>query len=138
MFYRSLTLILVALLICGLFFVRVNADDPSVNYHKPDLNYAAILLNNKEIALLDQWRSLDKLEIQQAMLRVRWDDNTEDMVENAISLGNAVTVDVLQIVASLISTTANSIITRITSRWRLPARRKTLRFHLKIYPRRSQ
>ena len=109
MFYRSLTLILVALLICGLFFVRVNADDPSVNYHKPDLNYAAILLNNKEIALLDQWRSLDKLEIQQAMLRVRWDDNTEDMVESAISLGNAVTVDVLQIVASLISTTANSI-----------------------------
>lgn len=109
MFYRNLVFILITLFICSLFFVKVNADDPSVNYHKPDLNYAAIVYLAKQGKLVEEWKELDKLEIEQAMLRVQWDDNTEDMVENAISLGNAVTVDVLQIVASIVATTANSI-----------------------------
>lgn len=109
MFYRSLTLILVALLICGLFFVQVNANDPAIYNSIGHLNYAAHILANKERDLITQWMSLDRLEIQQAMLRVQWDDNAEDMAENAIALGNAVSVDVLQIVTGIITSTANAI-----------------------------
>ncbi len=109
MFHRNLVLILVTLFIGSPFFLKVNADDPETYYHKWDLNYALGVLNNKEIKLIEQWKTLDKLEIQQAMLRVQWDENTEDMAENAIALSNAVTVDVLQIVASIVATTANQI-----------------------------
>ena len=107
MFKRNLTLILITLLLGGFFFV--NADDPATNYQKADLAYAASVLNSKERELLEQWKELDKLEIQQAMLRVQWDDNAEDMAENAIDLADAVTVDFLQIVAAVSKSTANSI-----------------------------
>lgn len=109
MFYRTLTVILVSLVIGSLFFVKVNANDPATYNTIGHLNYAAHILANKERDLLTQWMSLDKLEIQQAMLRVQWDDNAEDMAENAISLGNAVSVDVLQIVTGIITSLANSI-----------------------------
>lgn len=107
MFNRNLTLILVTLLLGSFLFV--NANDPATYYEIGHLSYAASVYLSKQDTVIEEWKNLDKLEIEQAMLRVQWDDNVEDMMEDAISLGNAVTVDVLQIAASVVMTTANSI-----------------------------
>lgn len=107
MFNRILTLILCALLLGGFLFV--NANDPKTYNDIGHLSYAATVYNSEQTSLLEEWKDLDKLEIEQAMLRVQWDDNAEDMAEDAISYGNAVTVDVLQMVVSIITSTANSI-----------------------------
>ena len=111
MFYRKLTLILFTLLIMNLPLLKGKADTPFDPGTGEDggLSYALGVYNDANIEMTKKWKDLDKLEIQFAMLGVQWDDNEEDMAENAIALGNAVGFDALASAAALITTTANEI-----------------------------
>lgn len=106
MFSRISTLIMVTLIFSFLFFVRVNADDPATYNSKSDLTYALGVLNSREGLLRDEWRALEKLEVQQAMLGIQWDDNREDMIENAVNAAKAIGLDILGSVTSIIADTS--------------------------------
>ena len=94
MFYRKLALVLFALYIC-FPFQRLKADTPFGPGTNEDggLAYALSEYTDAQGALRDEWIDLEILAIQQAMLGVQWDDNNEDMVDNAIDLGNAISVN---------------------------------------------
>ena len=95
MFYRKLSLILFTLCIICIPFSKAEPPFSPRTNTDGGLSYALGVYNDAAGKLRDEWRALDKLEIEQAMLGVEWDANNEDMVENAIDLGNAVQVDVL-------------------------------------------
>lgn len=110
MFYRKLFLILFILCIICLPFSKAESPFSPGTNTDGGLAYALGVSNAAERVLLKEWNKLDKLEIQYAMLGVQWDDNNEDLIENAIALGNAVSVDVLSSVSAVITATSNSLI----------------------------
>ncbi|MDE0313994.1 MAG: hypothetical protein OXM61_03755, partial [Candidatus Poribacteria bacterium] len=109
MFYRKLSFIILTVLIGSLLFVKVKAHDPNIYFTEGSVALALGVYTSADGEMVKKWKALEKLEIQFAMLGVQWDDNEEDMAENAIALGNAVGLDALASAAALVTATANEI-----------------------------
>lgn len=87
----------------------VKANPAASNNSLSNVTYAYNWVSHYQTELVTEWKSLESLEVEYAMLGVQWDENAEDMAENAINAGNAVSLDVLTVVTGIIMSTANTI-----------------------------
>ncbi len=110
MFYKKFSFMILIIFIGSLLFYKGEAHDPNMYYTEGSVALALGVYNDKRDDLQDEWRAMERLEIEYAMLGVQWDDNTEDMIDNAIDLVDAVQIDVLGAVSSVTSAMSKQMI----------------------------
>ena len=110
MFYRKLTLILFTLfIICLSLWIKADTPFSPGTDNEGGLGYALGVYGSADREMIKKWRAHERLEIEYAMLGVQWDDNREDMVENAKDLAGSVQLDILGAASSVIDSMAKQM-----------------------------